>query len=626
MPRIPVPRVLPRLAVARHPSLRGKGGELVRRDRTPVQDFSLAQAYLTPVNARIIPILAAACLLLAGCHHDDIPTDNSALSPPDQAAAANALFLNQKTFDPWVLKSTNLNNSIPAYLGDGRTNSLYSSAGSLTATCKAGMYQSGQLVVNSLNPKPVLDTAGKRYEAWLDLRDGSLPIFVTAQGVQELIDTLKKNGTVSTVTRYTPSDLNFHKIWQTSDIVIQGDPEAQQVTHANLFYLLSSTYPGSDHSIPPMGLSSNIYGGHIFWDAEVWMMPALIVQHPDYAKSIIAYRFKLLGQAKKNAKMHGFAGAEYPWESADTGEEMVGGEFTKERHITADVGWAAWQYYLWTGDKSYLRNEGWPVLSATAQYWVSRVTKGTDGKYHVKGVLAPDETAGVVNDDAWTNAIVQANLRAAARAAQILRQPADPRWKIVADSMYFPFDKPRGIPAENDTPLTERFAAKQADTLLLVHPLNIPFDAQTEGKMLDFYTAHTSKFGPAMTASIHAVVAARLGRGKDSLDLFHDSYRPFMRGPWDAFAEKRTSNRVYFCTGMGGCLQSVLYGFAGLQVVEPGRMGKGTKITGDGEASLYADPHLPPGWGGLTVKGIRFRGRTLDLNVMPGNKVTATAR
>ncbi len=416
---------------------------------------------------------------------------------------------------------------------------------------------------------------------------------------------------------------NWPHLWQTSDIVIQGDPEAQQVTHANLFYLLSSTYPGSDHSIPPFGLSSNLYGGHIFWDAEVWMLPALIVQHPEDARGMVDYRFKRMVQAKMNAKQHGFAGAEYPWESADTGEEMAPAEFAKERHITADVGWAAWQYYLWTGDKTYLKSEGWPILSATAQYWVSRVTKGADGKYHVKGVLSPDETAGVVDDDAWTNAVVQANLRAATRAAGVLGQPADPRWRAIADGMYFPFDKSRGSPAENAAPMTDRFAAKQADTLLLVHPLNVPFDAQTAGRMLDFYTAHTIKNGPAMTASIHAIVAARLGRGQDALDLFHDSYRPFLRGPWDAFAEKRTSNRVYFCTGMGGCLQSVLYGFAGLQVVEPGRKGRGTKVVGDAEASLYADPHLPPGWGGLTIRGVRFRGKTFDLNVTPGDRVTA---
>ncbi len=88
-----------------------------------------------------------------------------------------------------------------------------------------------------------------------------------------------------------------------------------------------------------------------------------------------------------------------------------------------------------------------------------------------------------------------------------------------------------------------------------------------------------------------------------------------MRGPWDAFAEKRTSNRVYFCTGMGGCLQSVLYGFAGLNLE-----GLGTPIAG----SLAADPHLPPGWTGLTVKGVQYQGKTYDVAVVQGNKVRVT--
>jgi len=575
-----------------------------------VQDFPPAQAYLTPVNARIIPILAAACLLLAGCRHDTGPSPVPALSPADQAAAANALFLNQKTFDPWVLTSSDLHNPLPVYFADGKNGNLIVADDAVNQVVQAGDYRNGQLATSS--PGGASRPLGS-YQVYGQTLNMSKGIF----------ETMVSPTTANTMTPHRMRR-DWPRLWRTSDIVITGDPEAQQVTHANLFYLLSSTYPGSDHSIPPFGLSSAGYGGHIFWDADVWMLPALIVQHPDYAKSIIDYRFKTLGQAKKNAKMHGFAGAEYPWESADTGAEMAPTEFAKERHITADVGWAAWQYYLWTGDKTHLKSEGWPILQATAQYWVARLTKGADGKCHVKGVLSPDETAGVVDDDAWTNAVVQADLRAAARAARTVGQPADPRWQTIADAMFFAFDKARGIPAENAAPMTDRFAAKQADTLLLVHPLNVSFDAQTAGKMLDFYTAHTIKNGPAMTASIHAVVAARLGRGQDALNLFRDSYRPFMRGPWDAFAEKRTSNRVYFCTGMGGCLQSVLYGFAGLQVVEPGQKGQGTNLAGDAEASLYADPHLPAGWGGLTIKGVRFRGKTLDLNVTPGNKVSVT--
>ena len=573
------------------------------------------------MNARAIPALAVAvCLLFVGCHTSDTSSSPHppAATPQDEAAAANQLFLNQKTFDPWVLSTNNPDRVIDVYISDGKRGTVLGPTVKTRHAFMSGNYKSGQLediAYKDVGGQEQVDSDTNVYVQGLDIGKGLLQTQYDHDG-KPFVGVKSQAG----------SQKKWEKIWQTSDIVITGDPEAQQVTHANLFYLLSSTYPGSDHSIPPMGLSSNIYGGHIFWDADVWMLPALLVQHPDYAKSIVDYRFKTLGQAKKNATMHHFAGAEYAWESADTGAEMVSAEFAKERHITADVGWATWQYYLWTGDKKYLAKEGWPILQATAAYWVSRVTKGADGKWHIKEVLSPDETAGVVDDDAWTNAVVQANLRAATSAAQSMGQAADPRWKAIADALYFPYDKARGIPAENARPLTDHFAAKQADTLLLIHPLNVTYDALTAGKMLDFYAAHTIQTGPAMTASIEAVVAARLGRGQQSLDLFHDSYRPFMRGPWDAFAEKRTSSRVYFCTGMGGCLQSVLYGFAGLQVVAAGDKGRGTKLASDGEAALYADPHLPPGWGGLTIKGVKFRGRIFDVAMTPGNTVTATPR
>ena len=547
--------------------------------------------------------LVVVPLLLAGCHNTSTPAPVPPVLPAEAAAQANALFLNQKTFDPWVLTSTDPNRLISPYISTGKIGNIIGVSGAPQQTYEAGGYVRGQLI--SLTPPRSRPDSG---------------------GGQPLIEQLDfQMGVFTHQKAHAPISPVWPRLWQTSDVVIQGDPEAQQVTHANLFYLLSSTYPGSDHSIPPMGLSSDIYGGHIFWDAEVWMMPALLVQHPEYAKSVVDYRFKTLTQAKKNAAAHGFKGAEYPWESADTGKELAPAGFDRERHITADVGWAAWQYYLWTGDKAYLTKEGGPILTACADYWVSRVTKGADGKYHINKVIGPDETADVVNDDAYTNGVVRACLDAAGRAAKALGQTPDPRWASVAANIVIPMDPTRQIPSGSAAPLTDRFSAKQADTLLLLYPLNAPdLNADTAGKMLDFYSAHTIKNGPAMTASMEAIVAARLGRAQSSLNLFHDSYRPFMRGPWDAFAEKRTSNRVYFCTGMGGCLQSVLFGFAGLRVVEAGGVGQGTKIAGDSEAALYADPHLPPDWTGLTVKGVRFRGKSYDVAIGAAKKVTVT--
>jgi len=574
------------------------------------KDFAIPRAYCTSMRLLLLAFAAVSVLLCGGCHQS-IPANAPAdLTPPQRAAAANKLFLNQKTFDPWVLTSPQPA-SIGAYISDGKNGGTYGEDNTPQSSFVAGRYVNGQLrdMAAADNHSTLASAPAGQFRQVLDMRHGTL----TAD-----------NQTASAhLNSAIGGNADWPTLWQTSDVVIDGDPEAQQVTHANLFYLLSSTYPGSAHSIPPMGLSSNVYGGHIFWDADIWMLPTLVAQHPDYARPIVDYRFQRLAEARRNAKLHGFAGAEFPWESADTGAEVAPAEFTQERHITADVAWAAWDYYLWTGDGVFLKTEGWPLLRDCADYWVSRIAKTSDGQYHINNVLSPDETAGVVNDDAWTNGVVADTLGAAARAAALVHENANPKWAVGAH-LARPFDAARGIPQENDSPLTPRFAAKQADALLLIHPLGVAFDNATQARMLDFYAAHTIASGPAMTAGIHAIVAARLGRAAQSLQYFRDSYRPFERGPWDAFSEKRTTNNVYFLTGMAGCVQAILYGFAGLHVVEHGQKATGTRIAGDSVAALYADPHLPPGWHGLTVQGVRFRGHFIDVTVSAGNKVKVT--
>jgi trehalose/maltose hydrolase-like predicted phosphorylase len=541
--------------------------------------------------------------------------------PHAQVQAENQLFLNQKTFDPWVLTSNDPNHFLVAYLANGQAGCVYDAKSNPVTYIQAGHYVGGQLQAShgpsSFNLlKVLMEEPAKGYTQSLNLRTGQFSTTGFSQTSRTAV-ALQASG-------------SWPAFWKKSDIEIDGDPEAQQVTHANMFYLASSTYAGSDHSIPPMGLSSNGYGGHIFWDAEIWMFPALIAQHPDLAKSIIDYRFKLLPQAMKNAKAYGFQGAEYPWESAADGKEEAPAEFAKERHITADVAYAAWQYYLWTGDKNYLNKEGFPILSATADYWVSRVKKGPDGSYHIEGVMPPDETANIVNDDAWTNSIVQYNLRSASQAAiltnhapvgAIAPPPAYTQWQQIAGKLALPFDKTQGMYLEYAGVDEGHLMAKQADTQMLMYPLNVPMTDAVAGKTLDYCLQHTITVGPAMTSSINAIVAARLGRAQQSLDLFRDSYRPFERGPWDAFSEKRTTDNVYFCTGMGGCLQTVLYGFAGLNVAEIGDKGLGKQIASNGDASLYCDPHLPPGWTKLVVKGVKFRGQTLDVTIGAGNTV-----
>src|SRR6476619_2849754 len=157
--------------------------------------------------------------------------------------------------------------------------------------------------------------------------------------------------------------------------------------------------------------------------------------HLELAKSMVEYRFQRLEAARKNAFANGFKGAMFPWESAESGVEetpvwALSGPF--EHHITADVAIAAWNYYAVTQDKQWLREKGWPILSATADFWASRVERNGPGQYEIRNVVAADEWAENVDNNAFTNAAAKTNLQLAVQAAKLLGFDADPDWAEVA--------------------------------------------------------------------------------------------------------------------------------------------------------------------------------------------------
>jgi trehalose/maltose hydrolase-like predicted phosphorylase len=239
----------------------------------------------------------------------------------------------------------------------------------------------------------------------------------------------KLQGTENLIKYHTKA---WADLWE-SDIKIEGDQQAQQDVHSMLYHLYSFSRAGAAYSPSPMGLSGLGYNGHIFWDADTWMFPGLLVLHPDIAKSFLEYRYQRLATAKQNAFSHGYKGAMFPWESADSGVEetpvwALSGPF--EHHITACVALAAWEYYCVTQDKDWLREKGWPILSASADFWASRVERNGAGHYDIKNVVAADEWAEGIDNDAFTNAAAIANLQNAAAAAKILSLKADSDWTL----------------------------------------------------------------------------------------------------------------------------------------------------------------------------------------------------
>jgi len=389
--------------------------------------------------------------------------------------------------------------------------------------------------------------------------------------------------------------VNFHNkawddLWQ-SDIVIEGDDQSQQDIHSMLYHLYSFTREGTDLSPSPMGLSGLGYNGHVFWDTELWMFPSLLVLHPQIAKSMVEYRYQRLEAAKRNAFANGFRGAMFPWESAETGVEetpvwALSGPF--EHHITACVSIAAWNYYCVTQDKNWLRERGWPILAATADFWASRVERNGPGKYEIKNVVAADEWAENVDNNAFTNAAAKSNLQNATEAAKILGIVPDPDWMNVANNIPI-LKLENGVTSEHAGYHGEKI--KQADVNLLAYPLKQITDVNQIRKDLEYYETRIPDEGtPAMTQAIFTLLYSRLGDKEKAWHWFKDAYVPNLNPPFRVLAETKGGTNPYFSTGAGGILQSVLMGFGGLDITSKG--------------IVQVKSALPENWKSLKLTGI----------------------
>lgn len=390
--------------------------------------------------------------------------------------------------------------------------------------------------------------------------------------------------------------LAWDKLWE-SDICIEGDQQAQQDVHNMLYHVYAFLREGSGLSCSPMGLSGLGYNGHVFWDADSWVFPAVLLMHPELAKSMVEYRYRCLDAARHNAFIHGYRGAMYPWESADTGNEntqinSMYGAF--EHHITGDVAIAVWQYYCVTQDLDWLREKGYPMLEAIATYWVSRSEQNEQGEYEIRNVIGADEWnvnalgGKNVNNNAYTNGVAKTSLEVACKAARLLELKPEPIWETVARKLLFSC-MPNGVTAEHDTYKGEK--TKQADVCLLAFPLRIITDKAQIKKDLEYYLQTVpKKKTPAMSKSVYSILYARLGDRERAFYYFEDSYLPNLNPPFRVVAEFDGGTNPYFITGAGGTLQTILFGFGGLDITDKGIIaGKGL---------------LPSTWKSLMLKGI----------------------
>ncbi len=430
-------------------------------------------------------------------------------------------------------------------------------------------------------------------------------------------------------------ELVWKKRWAESSVTIAGDPEDDRRTRYALYHLLALGDHDTELPLGARGLTGPAYAGHVFWDADVFVLPALATIVPTAARAMLEYRLRRLDAACRFATESGAVGARIPWESAAVGIDVTprsgigldGREVPirtgqMEQHITADVAWALATYRTWVGDDAVLADGGSTLAIAAARYLASLVELDAEGVGHIAGVIGPDEYHEGVDDNAFTNRMVIWALRSAVEIAESGNAPATAlereNWMRTASSLADGFDAATGrhIQFKGYDQLEPLLAAsvapppfaadlllgrdrvrrsqliKQADVLMTHHMIPEEMPDGSLLRDLAHYlprTAHGSSLSPA----IHAAVLAKAGRPDDALRW----YRMALAMDLDDLTGT-TAGGLHYAT-IGGVWQALLSGFIGM------------KATG---RHLVVNPVLPTAWEGIEVR-CRYRGSLLSITV-----------
>lgn len=436
-------------------------------------------------------------------------------------------------------------------------------------------------------------------------------------------------------------------IWERAKIEIEGDEKAERGLNFSIFHLIQSMPVDSRISLTARGIHGFGYRGHVFWDTEIYALPFFMAVFPEKAREMLMYRYNNLNAARENAKLNGYKGAQFPWESADDGHEatpsvipldVIGKEAVRiytgeeEHHITADIAYAVELYYKLTGDEEFMSRYGLEIILETARFWASRVKYDEKKGYVIEKVIGPDEYHEHVNNSFFTNLMAKYNLILAAKYFEIAKSSGGEwsktlkrvnvnekeaqEWLNIAKKIYIPrqengifeefdgyFDlidytlDPYGLgekrlPEEIRKNLGKTKIIKQADVIAAQYLLKKQFNLETIKKNFDYYIIRTTH-ASSLSMPAYAIIASWLGYEDLAYDYFMKCAFIDLHNIYG-----NTQDGLHLATA-GGVWQIVFRGFCGIDI---------------NNDRIEVNPKLPKKWKAVKLKFF-FKGALLSLEV-----------
>lgn len=579
------------------------------------------------INYQIKPLNKDAAIVFkpyldAGVHNEDANWEEKFWEPLQAQHTDNRGFVTARTFKTHFTATTFMHNTIllggsPQTITPQATSSDDHVAFSYAISCPQGQTAAIQKIGGY--------TVSMNHEN-------------TQQAAEQVIDQALSLGFEAYETKQKEA---WARIWEMSDITIDGDVKAQQGIRFNIFQL-NQTYLGKDSrlNIGPKGFTGEKYGGSTYWDTEAYCIPFyMATKDQQVARNLLAYRYNQLDRAIENAGKLGFknGAALYPMVTMNGEECHNEWEITfEEIHRNGAIAFAIFNYYRFTGDYSYIPEKGLEVLLGIARFWHQRSTFSTyRNQYVILGVTGPNEYENNVNNNWYTNYIAKWCIDYALEQTDRVKAeyPADysrimakvqlgdeerSAMQKVADNMYFPYSEEHGVYLQQDgfldkelitvadldksqRPINQKWSwdrilrspyIKQADTLQGFYFFEDHFSKEDLAKHFDFYepfTVHESSLSPC----VHSIQAAVLGR----MEQAYTFYLRTSRLDLDDY-NKEVEEGLHI-TSMAGTWMSIVEGFGGMRVRDN---------------ALHFEPRIPAQWEAYSFK-INFRNQILKVSI-----------
>jgi len=443
--------------------------------------------------------------------------------------------------------------------------------------------------------------------------------------------------------------LEWERIWQNSDVVIEGDKDAQLALRYSIYHLCSIAPHNTDKcGIPARGLSGQVYKGAAFWDTEMFMLPFFQFTDSKAARNLLKYRVNTLDGAKRKAKEFGFEGAFFAWESQETGDDActlfnVTDIFTnrpqrtyfkdKQIHVSADIVFALWDYCRTTGDYSILVDGGLTLMYECLWFFYTySVFKPHKNRYEILDVVGPDEYHERVNNNAFTNVMVKHAADIFVLALEKVKKEFPEYFEKFNKELNWAYDFSQKlyVPQPNENGIIEQFdgyfaleditpkalktreikeneywgghglasttmTLKQADVVMMLNVFRNEYSKEIKKSNWDFYEPYT-EHGSSLSACAYAIVAAEIGYTDWAYKYFIKTASVDLTGDTKQYLGSLYIGGTHPAAN-GGAWNTAIFGFAGVSFTDD---------------TLDISPRLPDNWGCLSFT-LNWKGEKLSI-------------